>query len=423
MFFFELLTFLFIIGIFVELLLEMPRKPEWMQFPGGVFVMKLFRGVLFLCIGVTSLIMLKFISDHLFYSPGRIIPRIFYPQDAYTPDTYEASDFVIGSDVPDIEERTKKRFHGDYVDRLIDDLNRGEGNVPVGVASKLVQYSSEPKVMQALLLTTHSTYTAYRESAKAVLYGKNDPITVLDRIKPTAPAGTDPELLYFLGKTYLEKGDGAAGAPLIRQALDLERSQNAHIAPASWAREGTSLLALAYAEGAPGVPRNSEEALKWFTRFAEHDYRTGGFVLGAIYAEGKYGIKPNRDEAVRWLERAASDRNDKAPDYLARFLYAQKDYKRALPWVEKRAQKGDKEYQYRLGLLYLNGLGVKRDYGKAEEVLRQALPHEKAPEQLLKIYRSGHGREKNAARTIKDLEYLIRINRILPPVKQADTSE
>ena len=394
MFFFELLIFLALLGTFVEFLIEMPRKPEWMKILGALLV---------ILITMTSLLMLKFISDHLFYSPGRIIPRIYYPRDAYTADTYEAGDFVFGNDAPEIEKRTRKRLHGDYVDRLIDDLNSGEGNVPLRAASKLADYSSEPRVMQALLLKSHCTYTAYRDSAKSILYGKNDPITVLNRIKPAVLEGTDAEVLYNLGKTYYDKGDAATGIPLIRQAVDLARSQNPHTRLEDWAREGNSLIAHLYANGVSGVPRNSEEALKFFIRYAEEDYRVGAFELGIIYAEGKYGIKPNKEEAALWLERAASTyNNEPASDRLAEFLYEQKKYKRALPWMEKRVQKGDKEYQYRLALMYMNANGVERDYAKAEELLRKAISHEKSPEQLLKIYKSGHGSEKDTARVIRE---------------------
>lgn len=141
----------------------------------------------------------------------------------------------------------------------------------------------------------------------------------------------NPESLYLRGKEYCDKGDNAAGVPLILQALAQESSQSRDRARAPWVHEALYKLALLYANGANGIPKDSEETLKLFIKIAEDGNPDDQYELGTIYTEGKYSIRPNMAEAIRWYEKAASNHHETATDRLAEILYVQKDFKRALP--------------------------------------------------------------------------------------------
>lgn len=410
-----ILLFLALIFSLIWMLVE-TNDPEWFQrtigSPAFKPVFKAISAFIVLLIIGTSLLMLKFITDHLFYGPGRILPRVFYPESAHSTNTFWQDDFVIGEETMS---RATKRLNGDKVDRFIDDIHTGEGNVPLLAATELKNHNDDPRVIEALFLMSHSTYTAYRNVAETVLYEKTVRGIVFDRLERIALQGRKPDLLYLLGKSYCDSDDNPRGIPFILQALELvsDTSRNSYERSADWVRTAQYKLAMMYAKGAAGVPKNSNEALRWFIQVAEHGDRDDQYEIGIIYSEGKYGVRPNPAEAVRWLEQAASNYHDKAPDRLAEILYAQKDYKRALPWIEQRVKKKDKEFQYRLAMMYMNGNGVEQDYGTAEDLLWNAIFHRKAPAQLLKIYRSGHGKKRDTGKVIKDLELLIVSNRNL----------
>lgn len=81
--------------------------------------------------------------------------------------------------------------------------------------------------------------------------------------------------------------------------------------------------------------------------------------------------------------------------------------------MEQRTKEDDQENKYRLAMMYLNGLGVERDYGIAEFWLWKALSHKEAPLQLLRIYRNGHGKKRDKAEVINSLEIIVAAQRTM----------
>jgi TPR repeat protein len=131
----------------------------------------------------------------------------------------------------------------------------------------------------------------------------------------TPPAVPDAQMIPDL-KALSEPEDSPAK---IKEAAELGDAQAA------------SNLAYMYEYG-KGMPKNQNEAIKWYTRAAEGGIAEAQNNLGYIYANGK-GIPKNLPQAV--------------------ILYS------------KAAEQGLAEAQYNLGVMYTNELATQVDYVKA----------------------------------------------------------
>jgi hypothetical protein len=69
-------------------------------------------------------------------------------------------------------------------------------------------------------------------------------------------------------------------------------------------------LGVCYKSGRDGVPKDENEALKWFKQAASHGNAKAMFQLGNYH----------ENEALEWYERAAEQRNEDAVEALARFM-------------------------------------------------------------------------------------------------------
>jgi uncharacterized protein len=113
-------------------------------------------------------------------------------------------------------------------------------------------------------------------------------------------------------------------------------------------QRGGSLVYLAendigdmYAEG-QGVSQNQAEAARWWSRAAQHGWKSSHYALGKLYAEGAEGVKQNASEAYFHLYIASSAKNYPNPyatelrDEVAKKLgeYAvARERKRAEEWL------------------------------------------------------------------------------------------
>ena len=67
---------------------------------------------------------------------------------------------------------------------------------------------------------------------------------------------------------------------------------------------------------------------------------------------------------------AAEQGNAKAQSLLgARYCSVPQDYSRAAQWFRRAAEQGEPFAQWRLGVMYLNGHGVPRDYSQAASMV------------------------------------------------------
>jgi len=117
-------------------------------------------------------------------------------------------------------------------------------------------------------------------------------------------------------------------------------------------------------ESGKGVPKDLQQALRWYRKSADQGYASAQFSLGLRYQNG-----------------------DGVP----------KDAKQAMLWYSKAASQGNGYAQVNLGVIYENGRGVPQDLEKAVSLYRKAAEQELALAQLFlgNMYARGHGLPKD----------------------------
>ena len=121
------------------------------------------------------------------------------------------------------------------------------------------------------------------------------------------------------------------------------------------------------------VPKNSNEAAKWWLKAAEHGDANTQFWLGVAYEDDWFGTTDS-ELALKWYQKAADAGDPDAQMELGQ-KYADGDgvkqsYELAAKWFRKAAEHvpdlgGAGQGRSRLGQLYMEGLGVPRDYVQA----------------------------------------------------------
>jgi TPR repeat protein len=99
------------------------------------------------------------------------------------------------------------------------------------------------------------------------------------------------------------------------------------------------------------------------------------YKVGEMYEAGR-GVDANKEEAMKWFTQAADGGSQNAKDKL---LYVDmekngltKDNKAEYEGLKTRAKGGDEYAQYYLGMMYSHGVGVKKNYNKADDLLGKA---------------------------------------------------
>jgi localization factor PodJL len=118
-----------------------------------------------------------------------------------------------------------------------------------------------------------------------------------------------------------------------------------------------------------GVPVDVAEALKWFERAVSKGSAPAAFRLGMAFEKG-HGVPKDRARARTNYVLAAESGHLKAMHNLAVMIVedggAQKpDYNTAIPWFRKAADRGLRDSQYNLGVLYARGLGVQQNLAES----------------------------------------------------------
>ena len=138
-------------------------------------------------------------------------------------------------------------------------------------------------------------------------------------------------------------------------------------------------LAQAYLEGRHGLKKNEKKAISWLESAAKNNHRDAQYLLGSFYYNGK-PVKRDFKIAKFWLNKAAKSGVDNAKVLIS----AIDDLKRSKSKQQKKnlstndlflasANKGDREAQFKVGLMYLNGKdGFPKDQQKAFHWLSKA---------------------------------------------------
>ena len=136
---------------------------------------------------------------------------------------------------------------------------------------------------------------------------------------------------------------------------------------------------------------------------------TGGTVVSENVAKSQAepSESTNSAEKIRDLQRAAAT-GDAEAQYRLGALYAEgagvkKDDKEAEKWYRKAAEQGLPSAQHRLGNIYLIGLGVRKNYAEALRWYRQAAEQDFASGQsnLAYMYLRGLGVRKDIPEAVK----------------------
>lgn len=147
-----------------------------------------------------------------------------------------------------------------------------------------------------------------------------------------------------------------------------------------------------------------QDAHRLLTKAADEGHVEAMLYLGSLYRDG-LGTPRDLSAAETWFRRASVRGNRNATLSLG-FLLTEamepRDYISGASVFREAAEQGDPVGQYVLGKLYLAGLGVPQDDGKAFGWIAQAADQDmvQAIEALAALHAGGRGVERDAARAI-----------------------
>lgn len=198
--------------------------------------------------------------------------------------------------------------------------------------------------------------------AAVAAYRTGDLATAEANLRPLVPGNADAEA--WLGAVLLDRGQNAEGLRRLQHASDAGSS------------EGTHQLALVFAQGRAGTPRNIQRAAELFERAASAGHRRAQINIGLLYFRGQ-GVPRDLVQARAWLEKAAADDDPYALYALGRTMedaqgLAGQDPVRAVDLYRRAAEKGHPFAALRYALALSEGVGVKRDPVKAQQLLLRA---------------------------------------------------
>ena len=158
-----------------------------------------------------------------------------------------------------------------------------------------------------------------------------------------------------------------------------------------------------------GVPQDYKEAVKWLRKAAEQGHVFSQSTLGTVYAEGvQGGVEKDYPQALMWFIFAAAQGDMEAMGFrdtlanrmtpaqiteaqkLAREFRPQDVYAKSLKESKAFAEQGDIAAQFKLGLIYYKGQGVRSDYQEALNWFKKAA----LQGHVLSQYNAGYMNEK-----------------------------
>ncbi|WP_221933257.1 SEL1-like repeat protein [Legionella israelensis] len=155
-----------------------------------------------------------------------------------------------------------------------------------------------------------------------------------------------------------------------------------------------------------GLPKNHEEAVRWYRIAAEQGNAFAQNHLGLVYDHG-IGVKQDTKEAVRWYKMAAKQGNAAAQNDLG-YSYeygigVDKNEKEAVRWYRMAAAQGNADAQNNLGYSYEHGIGVDKDEKEAVRWYRMAAAQGNANAQnnLGFAYSYGMGVKQDAEEAVR----------------------
>jgi TPR repeat protein len=113
------------------------------------------------------------------------------------------------------------------------------------------------------------------------------------------------------------------------------------------------------------------QAFRIYQQLADLGHSESQVFLGWMFAEGK-GVCPCQEDAAHWFRRAAELGSARGAFYLGRILTREAKHADAILWYQRSAAAGYHPSQFRLGVSYLRGKGVRKDLSLACRYLETA---------------------------------------------------
>jgi len=126
-----------------------------------------------------------------------------------------------------------------------------------------------------------------------------------------------------------------------------------------------------YLDG-PSVLRDTSAAARWYERAASSESAEALWKLGRLYENGE-GVEADAEKAVELYQRAATLGSAQAQNSLGNLSLLASDHAGAQEWYRRAAEQGLGEAYLNLAGMYVEGLGVARDYTEALRLARVAL--------------------------------------------------
>ena len=225
-------------------------------------------------------------------------------------------------------------------------------------------------VLLAAVLATSGVAYAQQDDADVApplrsavaAYRAGDLASAEAQLRPLATK--DADAAAWLGAILLDRGADREALRLIQRSADAGSTEGAH------------RLALIYAQGLAGTPRNEARAVELFEKAAAAGHSRAQLNLGILYMRG-LGVAPDLIQARAWLEKAAAGGDPQALYALGRAMSESSalvgpDPVRAADLYRKAAEKGHALAGLRYGLALSEGVGLKRDLPGAQRWLMQA---------------------------------------------------
>ncbi|MCR5620655.1 MAG: zinc ribbon domain-containing protein [Treponema sp.] len=227
----------------------------------------------------------------------------------------------------------------------------------------------------------------------------------------------DADAMLQLGYTYLNGSDGV-GADIQKASTYFQQAIKAYERAAEQGdTHAQNVLGDSYLVGG-GVEKDIQKAFYYYSRTAKDD-AFAFYKLGNMYLDG-IGVEKDEQKAEEYYTRAADQGNttilkilgdvqqDKGADYYYHSDDKEKSrscYLKAMRYYERAANLGDADAEYRIGLMYNNGNGVKSDSQKALEYFTRAAEkgHPQAQEAVKKQMEWIHAKNGGVFSTLKYL--------------------
>lgn len=163
-----------------------------------------------------------------------------------------------------------------------------------------------------------------------------------------------------------------------------------------------------YKNGTYGFRKNPSQAFYWMSEAAQQGDAEAQYTLSKYLKEG-FGTKEDKEEALVWMKKAADNNLTQAQSEYGFWKFRENQYKEAVPYLQKAADKDNALAMFYYGQALIVGLGVEPNISKGVayvESIMDIMPE--AIEFMANLYSQGIGVPKDINKSIKLFDQAIR---------------